>query len=710
MKGLKALLVGSLLCFLLPVYGQNALDFDGTNDEVHCGTSSSLNITGYALTIEAWVYPRAIVGKLFDNSIVIKEQNSNNAGFMLRTGDTGKLSFGMGAGGAGWQELNTSTNVLDIGKWQHVVASYDGSKMRLYVDGVQVDSMSVSIAIGSSSSTPLTIGYHPTYGRYFTGRIDEVRVWSRTLSHAEIQAYASDEFCYTQNGLRAYYKFNRGTAGGNNSSVTTVPDNSGNNNIGNLSNFALSGSTSNWVNGANLNRDSVTHSDTLSHCGNYFDPIRSVLVKQSGLVVYNLQTNGGCDSILTRYYEIKPLSSSSFSAFACDSFIGPTGIVYRQSGVYSEKVPNAVGCDSTITMTLTIGVDTGHVDTTVCYTYLSPGGNTLNTSGTYYDILSSTMGCDSVVEIKLMVLGSTAHVMQLEYCDSVQSPSGKYWYKTMGTFYDTIPNSNGCDSILTIQTNGKTSFSTMTIAQCSPWQTPSGKVLIASGTYLDTIMNRRFCDSIITIHYTRNTKDSVGVFLFGCREVVSVNGVDVFTQSGMYTANFTNQYGCDSVVSMSVTVHHINDSIVNNGNQLEAITTGAAYQWLNCDQNLSPVSGAQSISFVPAVFGNYAVEITERGCKDTSECLFFRGTGIAPVKTYGLRLAYLDGYGNFRIHSDVPLKDVKVEVYDVNGRLVNTFNKEEMMEIDIHLDLIQGIYLLKLYHTEGEWNSLIQMH
>ena len=73
-----------------------------------------------------------------------------------------------------------------VGAWTHVALTYNGSQLRLYVNGVQVASGAASGAIQSSTS-PLWIGGNQPYGEYFKGLIDDVRVYNRALTPAEIQ-------------------------------------------------------------------------------------------------------------------------------------------------------------------------------------------------------------------------------------------------------------------------------------------------------------------------------------------------------------------------------------------------------------------------------------------------------------------------------------------------------------------------------------------
>ena len=86
---------------------------------------------------------------------------------------------------------------------------------------------------------------------YYNGEIDELRIWNTARTQTEIQANMNNELSI-ETGLVASYQFNQGIANGNNAGETTLNDASGNGNNGTLNNFALNGTSSNWVNGVSL--------------------------------------------------------------------------------------------------------------------------------------------------------------------------------------------------------------------------------------------------------------------------------------------------------------------------------------------------------------------------------------------------------------------------------------------------------------------------
>jgi fibronectin type 3 domain-containing protein len=157
----------------------SALQFSGTTSGVTVADANSLDLTT-GMTVEAWVFPtiapagwRAVVGKDVDRYYLMASSNTN----LPIIGAT----FSPGG------NLNTyAPSALAVNTWTHLAATYDGTTVRLFVDGVQVATRAQSGALTTSTS-PLTIG-HNFYGERFTGRIDEVRVYNRALSVAEIQS------------------------------------------------------------------------------------------------------------------------------------------------------------------------------------------------------------------------------------------------------------------------------------------------------------------------------------------------------------------------------------------------------------------------------------------------------------------------------------------------------------------------------------------
>lgn len=137
-----------------------------------------------AVTLEAWIYPTAWRTNRYEGTIVGKEKD-NNTGYQLRCGASGTLSFAIG-NGTSFPEVYSTSGALTLNQWQHVAGVYDGTTLKIYKNGVLLTSYASTGTIGVNTN-PLEIGRLFQYNsRYFTGRIDEVRVYNTAINDATL--------------------------------------------------------------------------------------------------------------------------------------------------------------------------------------------------------------------------------------------------------------------------------------------------------------------------------------------------------------------------------------------------------------------------------------------------------------------------------------------------------------------------------------------
>ena len=217
-----------------------ALDFDGVNDYVSCGS-----ILPVSYTKEAWIYVKSLNSQ---NNIISGGDSDGLHAFWIPS-SSGKLSAGHNGD---WYALE-DTVPLSINTWHHVAVTYDAASttMKLYRDG-QLRSTRTDVDPVDEGNM-VRIGAFNDAANSFTGTMDEVRIWNRALSPSEIANTMNCELPGPETGLIAYYKFNQGIANANNASVTTLLDSSGNNYHGTLNGFALNGNSSNWVGNSVIN-------------------------------------------------------------------------------------------------------------------------------------------------------------------------------------------------------------------------------------------------------------------------------------------------------------------------------------------------------------------------------------------------------------------------------------------------------------------------
>ena len=209
MKILKTFTLIAFLSFSMITFGQSAhgLDFDGTDDYVNCGNDPSLNITG-AVTVEAWIY----ITQTISQYKRFVEKDWATSYFLGSRFGTDGVAFSMDPNG------NTS-NVLETGdilsqfNWTHVAGTWDGSTLKIYVNGVEEASMPWSNTVDGSNNDVLIGKYYGGSSQNFDGSIDEVRIWSVARTEQEIRdnMYKELENPASIPNLVAYYQFNEGS-------------------------------------------------------------------------------------------------------------------------------------------------------------------------------------------------------------------------------------------------------------------------------------------------------------------------------------------------------------------------------------------------------------------------------------------------------------------------------------------------------------------
>jgi hypothetical protein len=81
-----------------------------------------------------------------------------------------------------------------------------------------------------------------------------------------------------------------------------------------------------------------------------------------------------------------------------------------------------------------------------------------------------------------------------------------------------------------------------------------------------------------------------------------------------------NSWGCDSFITVVLTIDTVEIGVTQNGDTLTADFSGATYQWFKCMPAFIPLAGENNQSLIAPANGSYAVEITYNGCTDTSDC------------------------------------------------------------------------------------------
>jgi hypothetical protein len=248
MRKLMLVIILSLMAQMLFAV-ENALSFDGSNDYVNISSAITAPTTTQAVTIEAWVYPATNSGTRIMASKYFSGSSSSSNFNITRTPEQKILISGNGT------NAMTSNGIVPLNIWTHIAVVFNSgtNNTKIYISGV-LDTSGTLNYNTNNTSTDMRIGEFSNFTgqSYYTrwaGKIDEFRLWNSVRSQAEISGNMNNALTGTETGLVAYYGFNHGVANGTNTGITTLSDLTGHGWNGTLYSFALSGTTSNWVEG-----------------------------------------------------------------------------------------------------------------------------------------------------------------------------------------------------------------------------------------------------------------------------------------------------------------------------------------------------------------------------------------------------------------------------------------------------------------------------
>ena len=283
-----------------------------------------------------------------------------------------------------------------------------------------------------------------------------------------------------------------------------------------------------------------------------------------------------------------------------------------------------------------------------------------STSG-YYDvqlIATNSLGADTLlIPNYIHVLSSSTINSSASICSGDTFSFNNISLTIAGNYSDTLSNISGCDSIINLQLN-----------------------LLSSSSNSQTI---KICDG-----------DSI--FLEGAFQ----------TTEGNYFDTLINAQGCDSMLTTTLGIDYVNDSVIVNADTLTAQITQATYQWYNCDSSLN-INGATQQTFVATTDGNYAVWIKDgEGCTKLSDCIYVDVLGINDEPSFDNQIKIYPNPTTEQLIIEMLRQGqneiIQIEISDVMGRIIYEEQSHTQLSI-IHCQLFPpGVYFIKLQMQNGE--------
>ncbi|MFT5824284.1 MAG: hypothetical protein ACI8ZM_005550 [Crocinitomix sp.] len=191
------------------------------------------------------------------------------------------------------------------------------------------------------------------------------------------------------------------------------------------------------------------------------------------------------------------------------------------------------------------------------------------------------------------------------------------------------------------------------------------------------------------------TPNAVTDEVTACVSHTWINGITYFEDNNSATYTLTNIEGCDSVITLDLSVDAVDITTSAIGGVITSNATGALYQWLDCNAGYGEIDGETSVGYTPTTDGDYAVEITIDECVDTSECISIDGVGINESSLKSQLKIYPNPTAGL-VNLDLgDLQGVGISIYSVNGNLVFSVNNLNGGLHSFLLNVEPGIYIIE---------------
>lgn len=280
----------------------------------------------------------------------------------------------------------------------------------------------------------------------------------------------------------------------------------------------------------------------------------------SGDYVDSLTAASGCDSIIFTNLTVDNLISDTTSVTICfgDSLF-VEGAWQMSSGLYTDSLTSAAGCDSLELIDLTVlNIILTEDSTTICDgDSLLIHGQYQTLAGLYIDTLTAVSGCDSISNFTLHIETHPLYHDSLQICVGDSAFLQGAWQTTSGDYTDTLSSALGCDSI--VQTNLTVINTIQTVVDVDICAGDSlfvgGAWQLSSGAYDDTLIAAAGCDSVVTTNLTVLAPIvSTDIATICDGDSILIGGVYQSTP-GVYPEVFTAANGCDSTVDITLEVN-----------------------------------------------------------------------------------------------------------------------------------------------------------
>lgn len=199
-------------------------------------------------------------------------------------------------------------------------------------------------------------------------------------------------------------------------------------------------------------------------------------------------------------------------------------------------------------------------------------------------------------------------------------------------------------------------------------------------------------DDIYIIRWNKCITDTT-VDIEACESYTSPSG-HVWTSSGVYKDTISNSYGCDSIITINLTIEEIDNSVIQSGGVLTAVENNATYQWLSCITGFN-IEGETNQNYSPIVSGIYAVRVSKGICEVLSPCYTVEITSLDENSMRQVQIYPNPVSDYLKVNLGEEFKSIDCKIIDICGRTLfhRQFSDQSILSLDIR-KLRVGLYFL----------------
>jgi hypothetical protein len=227
----------------------------------------------------------------------------------------------------------------------------------------------------------------------------------------------------------------------------------------------------------------------------------------------------------------------------------------------------------------------------------------------------------------------------------------------------------------------------------------------------DSLASKGSWDTFL-VRWSQCAETSGEINASGCKDYVSPSGNHVWNTSGDYLDTLTNVAGCDSILTIHLTVTHLNTEVTVQFNaSLTAVQEGVTYQWLNCDKGFEAIPEATEQIYFPVASGNYAVILSDGICVDTSACVNAIVVSTDEQDHEAIIRIYPNpAHQKWFVQTVDNTGDIMIDIVDLCGskHYYGAYFDTDLVEMDA--DLPPGIYLVRVISGDQQKVEKLVIH